>query len=65
MLPTSISLGVDSAEDEKSFFEAAQCLGGGAHWLCRSPRNGMSLNGGFPEAGAPPPPCRAGHMAQE
>ena len=37
-------------------------LGGGAHWLCRSPRNGMRLNGGFPEAGAPPPPYRAGQM---
>ena len=45
-LPTSISLGWVA----------------GAHWLCRSPRNGMRLTGGFPEAGAPSATLSCGNM---
>ena len=48
MLPTSFSLGWVA----------------GAHGLCRSRRNGMRLNGGFPEAGAPRHPVMLEHVTK-
>ena len=57
-LPTSFSLGVDSAEDVGAFFEAVLMFGWRGALALQKPPKRNAFDRGLPEAGVPPPPCR-------